>query len=49
VKAAEALLGLTFNQLIRSFRSFAGTVFLAKRMFGVVTTGETGSKSFSKS
>src|SRR5438132_6192711 len=47
--AAEALLGLAFNQVINSFRSLAGIVFLATRTYGVVAKGEIGAKSFSTS
>jgi hypothetical protein len=49
VTAADALLGLAFNQTVNSFKLLANTVFLAKRTFENVTTGEIGPKSFNTS
>jgi len=36
---ADALLGLVFNQVIKSFRSFAGIIPLAKRRSRLVDLG----------
>jgi hypothetical protein len=46
---AVALSGLALSQAINSLRSLAGTVFLAKRRYEVVATGEIGAKSFNTS
>jgi hypothetical protein len=46
---AEAVLGLAFNQAIKSGKSLAGIVFLAKRTYEPVTNGENGAKSFKTS
>jgi hypothetical protein len=41
--------GLAFSQVINSFTSAAGIVFLAKRTCGMVASDEIGAKSFNRS